>query len=112
MPERIEKANMRNVISLSGDSIASVVAAQSPSNRLVDLMGVSFLLAARAVFLLAHFHQKAASRALLRMSGKTKVPGNNGMPIGQFPAFFRYHWEKLHSALMEGTCRPAAVRRV
>ena len=36
----------------------------------------------------------------------------DGMAIEAAPAFARHHWERIRSALEEGTYRPAAVRRV
>jgi RNA-directed DNA polymerase len=51
-------------------------------------------------------------RAWQRVRANHGAPGIDGMTIERFPAFFREHWERLHSALMEGTYRPAAVRRV
>src|SRR5262245_32047509 len=36
----------------------------------------------------------------------------DGMSIDAFPEFARYHWERLRSALEEGTYRPAAELRV
>jgi len=35
----------------------------------------------------------------------------DGMTVEAFPAFCRKHWPRLRSALMEGTYRPAPVRR-
>jgi RNA-directed DNA polymerase len=52
------------------------------------------------------------NRAWQRVRANHGAPGIDGMTIEQFPAFFRENWERLHSALMEGTYRPAAVRRV
>ena len=36
----------------------------------------------------------------------------DGMSIDAFPEFARHHWERIRSALEEGTYRPAAVLRV
>ena len=51
-------------------------------------------------------------RAWQRVRANHGAPGIDGLTIEQFPAFFREHWERLRSALMAGTYRPAAVRRV
>ena len=51
-------------------------------------------------------------RAWKRVRANHGAPGIDGMTIEQLPEFFREHWERLYSALMEGTYRPAAVRRV
>lgn len=51
-------------------------------------------------------------RAWRRVRANAGAPGIDGMTVEQFPAFCRTHWPRLRSALMEGTYRPAPVRRV
>ena len=40
------------------------------------------------------------------------APGIDGMTVGAFPAFAREQWPRIARALMEGTYRPAPVKRV
>jgi len=47
-----------------------------------------------------------------RVKANAGAPGIDGMTVEEFPAFSRKHWPRLRSALMEGTYRPAPVRRV
>lgn len=47
-----------------------------------------------------------------RVRANAGAPGIDGMTIEKFPAFAREHWPRIRSALMAGTYRPAAVRRV
>jgi RNA-directed DNA polymerase len=47
-----------------------------------------------------------------RVKANAGAPGIDGMTVEAFPAFVRGHWPRIHSALMAGTYRPAAVRRV
>jgi RNA-directed DNA polymerase len=51
-------------------------------------------------------------RAWRRVRTNAGAPGVDGMTVDEFPAFCREHWPRLRSALMEGTYRPAPVRRV
>ena len=51
-------------------------------------------------------------RAWRRVRANAGAPGVDGMTVDEFPAFCREHWPRLRSALMEGTYRPAPVRRV
>ena len=51
-------------------------------------------------------------RALKRVRRNKGAPGVDGMTVEAFPAFAREHWPRIRAALMEGTYRPAAVRRV
>lgn len=51
-------------------------------------------------------------RAWKRVRDNHGKPGIDGMTVEQFPGFFRENWERLCSAIMKGTYRPAAVRRV
>lgn len=51
-------------------------------------------------------------RAWRRVRTNAGAPGVDGMTVDEFPAFCREHWPRLRSALMEGTYRPASVRRV
>jgi RNA-directed DNA polymerase len=51
-------------------------------------------------------------RAWHRVKANAGAPGIDGMTVGMFPAFAREHWLRIRSALMNGTYRPAAVRRV
>jgi RNA-directed DNA polymerase len=51
-------------------------------------------------------------RAWQRVKTNAGAPGIDGMTVEAFPAFSRQHWPRLRSALMEGTYRPAPVRRV
>jgi RNA-directed DNA polymerase len=47
-----------------------------------------------------------------RVKSNAGAPGIDGMTVGAFPAFSREHWPRIRSALMDGTYRPAPVRRV
>ena len=51
-------------------------------------------------------------RAWQRVKANAGAPGIDGMTVEAFPAFCREHWPRIRSALMEGTYRPAPVRRV
>ena len=51
-------------------------------------------------------------RAWRRVKSNAGAPGIDGMTVERFPAFCREHWPRIRSALMEGTYRPAPVRRV
>ena len=52
------------------------------------------------------------SRAWPRVKTNAGAPGIDGMSIEAFPDFNREHWPRICSALMDGTYRPAPVRRV
>lgn len=47
-----------------------------------------------------------------RVKANKGAPGIDGMTVEAFPAFAREHWPRIRAALLEGTYRPAAVRRV
>jgi hypothetical protein len=47
-----------------------------------------------------------------RVKSNAGSPGIDGMSVEAFPAFIREHWPRIRSALMNGTYRPAPVRRV
>jgi RNA-directed DNA polymerase len=47
-----------------------------------------------------------------RVKANKGAAGVDGMSIEAFPEFARHHWERIRSALEEGTYRPAAVLRV
>jgi retron-type reverse transcriptase len=47
-----------------------------------------------------------------RVKSNKGAPGIDGMTVEAFPAFSREHWPRIRCALMEGTYRPAPVRRV
>lgn len=51
-------------------------------------------------------------RAWHRDKTNAEAPGIDGMIVAAFPAFCREHLPRIRSALMEGTYRPAPVRRV
>jgi RNA-directed DNA polymerase len=51
-------------------------------------------------------------KAWQRVKANAGAPGIDGMTVDAFPAFGRKHWPRIRSALMEGTYRPAPVRRV
>ena len=51
-------------------------------------------------------------KAWRRVKANAGAPGIDGMTVETFPAFCRKDWSRIRSALMEGTYRPAAVRRV
>ena len=51
-------------------------------------------------------------RAWRRVRTYAGAPGVDGMTVDEFPAFCREQWPRLRSELMEGTYRPAPVRRV
>ena len=47
-----------------------------------------------------------------RVKANAGAPGIDGMAVDAFPAFVEAHWPRIRAALMSGTYRPAAVRRV
>ena len=47
-----------------------------------------------------------------RVKANEGAAGMDGMSVEQFPEFARQHWERIRSALEQGTYRPAAVLRV
>ena len=47
-----------------------------------------------------------------RVKANKGAAGIDGMTVGAFPAFAREHWPRIARALMEGTYRPAPVKRV
>ena len=51
-------------------------------------------------------------RAWKRVRANHGAPGVDGMNVESFTAFFSKHWERIRSALMDGTYQPAPVRRV
>jgi RNA-directed DNA polymerase len=51
-------------------------------------------------------------RAWKRGKANKGSAGMDEMSVEEFPAFARHHWERIRSALMEGTYRPTAVLRV
>jgi RNA-directed DNA polymerase len=51
-------------------------------------------------------------KAWKRVKANKGAAGMDGMSVGEFPEFARYHWERIRSALERGTYRPAAVLRV
>jgi len=52
------------------------------------------------------------AQAWKRVKANKGAPGIDGMAVEAFPAFCREHWPKIRAAIMEGTYRPAPVRRV
>jgi len=51
-------------------------------------------------------------RAWQRVRSNAGAPGVDGMTVEDFPAFCRSHWPRIRAMLVEGTYRPAPVRRV
>ncbi len=51
-------------------------------------------------------------KAWRRVKANAGAPGIDGMTVDAFPVFCRKDWPRIRSALMEGTYRPAPVRRV
>ena len=51
-------------------------------------------------------------RAWRKVRANSGAPGVDGMSVEDFPAFARAHWERIRSALREGSYCPAPVRRV
>lgn len=47
-----------------------------------------------------------------RVKTNKGAPGVDEMTVDAFPAFAREHWPRISRAIMEGTYRPAPVRRV
>jgi RNA-directed DNA polymerase len=52
------------------------------------------------------------SQAWKRVKANKGAAGIDGMSVEAFPAFAREHWPRIARGLMEGTYRPAPVRRV
>ena len=52
------------------------------------------------------------AQAWKRVKANKGSPGIDGMTVEDFPAFWREHGPRIADALMEGTYRPASVRRV
>ena len=46
-----------------------------------------------------------------RVKANKGAAGIDGMTVRAFPAFAREHWPRIARALMEGTYRPAPVKR-
>ena len=51
-------------------------------------------------------------KAWKRVKANKGAPGMDGMSVEEFPEFTRQHWERIRSALEQGTYRPASVMRV
>ena len=51
------------------------------------------------------------SQAWKRVKANKGAPGIDGMTVEDFPVFKREHWPRIARAIMEGTYRPAPVRR-
>ena len=49
--------------------------------------------------------------ALNRVESNKGAPGVDGMKTGQLRGYLRRHWEKIKSALLDGTHQPLPVRR-
>ena len=47
-----------------------------------------------------------------RVRSNKGAPGIDGMTVEDFPAFWRKEWTRIRAAIVEGTYRPAPVRRV
>jgi RNA-directed DNA polymerase len=52
------------------------------------------------------------AQAWKRVKANQGAPGIDGMTVADFPAFAREHWPRIATAIREGNCRPAPVRRV
>lgn len=52
------------------------------------------------------------AQAWRRVRANKGAPGIDSMKVEDFPSFWREHGERMRRMLMEGTYRPAAVRRV
>ena len=50
-------------------------------------------------------------KAWRQVRGNRGAPGPDGMTIGQFEAWAREHWPTVRQQLLDGTYRPAPVRR-
>jgi RNA-directed DNA polymerase len=50
-------------------------------------------------------------KAWRRVKANAGAPGIDGMTVEAFPESIRKHWPRIRSALMDGTYRPAPVRR-
>lgn len=51
-------------------------------------------------------------RAWRKVRANAGAPGVDAMSVAAFPAFCREQWPRVRSALIQGTYRPAPVRRV
>ena len=51
-------------------------------------------------------------RAWKRVKANKGAPGIDRMTLEDFPAFARLHWSEIRQALLDGTYKPQAVRRV
>ena len=51
------------------------------------------------------------AEAWKRVKANKGAPGIDGMTVGDFPAFAREEWPRIARAIMEGTYRPAPVKR-
>ena len=52
------------------------------------------------------------SKAWQRVKANQGAPGMDNMPIDDFMAFARDHWEEIRSAIFAGTYQPSPVKRV
>ncbi|MCP4082783.1 MAG: group II intron reverse transcriptase/maturase, partial [Planctomycetaceae bacterium] len=50
-------------------------------------------------------------RALKQVRANKGAPGVDGMTVNQLPSYLRRHWEKIKTALFDGTYTPLPVRR-
>lgn len=51
-------------------------------------------------------------RAWERVKSNQGAPGSDGMPLDDFPAYAREHWNEIRQTLMDGSYHPRPVRRV
>ncbi len=47
-----------------------------------------------------------------RVRANKGAPGIDGMKIGDFPEFYRKHWEKIRAKLEDGSYQPSPVKRI
>jgi len=85
----------------------------TPKGRAVELEASSGKHGGAQVKLLEQILSRENMRlAWKRVKANKGKGGMDGMTIEQFPEFARQHWERIRSALEQGTYRPAAVLRV
>lgn len=51
-------------------------------------------------------------RAWQRVKSNRGAPGSDGMPLEDFLAYAREHWQEIRQSLMDGSYQPRPVRRV
>jgi RNA-directed DNA polymerase len=52
------------------------------------------------------------AKAWQRVKSNKGAPGSDGMPLEDFPAYARDHWQEIRQSLLDGSYQPRPARRV